>query len=179
MESAERDIAHALEIAPHFGVAEVMRAAIDLQKGKFAVAGQRFQEAMTDDPGLGAAYLGMSVVLIHEQEFQAALSLLDRAEGLLPSVWMIHFEKAWTELGIGDSQAALFQAHIADRFVGEDDERKSGMSYLRAMIAIHQKNEDAARDYLAEAIARRPGGNYATLALKARQELQPLLASGR
>jgi tetratricopeptide (TPR) repeat protein len=179
LESAEKEIARALDIAPHFGAARAMEGAIDLQNGNFDAASKSFQQAIEDDPVLAAAYLGMSAILIHQMRFQAALPLLDRAEGLSPSAWMIHYAKAWTEIEIGNSEAALSQADIADSIAGKDAKRRSGVSYLRAMLSIRLNHTDAAREYLAETIARDPGGDYAALARKDFQRLQPLLAAGR
>jgi hypothetical protein len=50
---------------------------------------------------------------------------------------------------------------------------------LRAKAFIHIRDVDTARQYLAEAIARDPGGNYAALAKKELERLQPLLVAGR
>jgi hypothetical protein len=47
------------------------------------------------------------------------------------------------------------------------------------MVSNRLNQADAARDYLAETIARDPSGDYAALAKKDNQRLQPLLAFGR
>jgi tetratricopeptide (TPR) repeat protein len=178
-ESAEKEIARALDIAPHFGVAETLRGALDLQGGNLDAAAKWFQQAIDDDPAMGAAYVGMSIILIRQRRFRAALPALDRAEGLLPGVWMIHFLKAWTDIQIGNTQAALGQANIAERFAGADAEKRSASSYLRAMVHIYLNHADTARECLAETIARDPGGELAVLAKKQMEGLQPLLAAAR
>ena len=101
---AQREIARALGFAPHFGVAKVMQGAIDLETGNEERARTLFQQAIDDDPVLGGAYAGMAVVLIRQGRFQAALPLLDRAEGLLPGAWFVQFAKGWAELELGDAE---------------------------------------------------------------------------
>ena len=178
LESAQKEITRALDIAPHFGVAKALQGAIDLETGNYERAESIFQQAVGDDPGLGGAYVGMAVVLIHQKRFQASLPLLDRAEGLLPGAWFVHFAKAWTHLELGDVEAALKQAEIAERIAG-DSEKRSGVSYLRAMVSIHMNDIDTAREHLAEAVARDRGGDYAVLAKRELERLQPLLAASR
>jgi tetratricopeptide (TPR) repeat protein len=151
----------------------------DLQTENLDAAAKWFQRAIEDDPALGVAYVGMSIVLIRQKRFNAVLPLLDRAEGLLPGGWTIHFLKAWTDIQIGNTQAALGQANIAERFAGADAEKRSGSSYLRAMVHIYLNHADTARECLAETVARDPGGEFAVLAKKQMEGLQPLLAAAR
>jgi tetratricopeptide (TPR) repeat protein len=134
---------------------------------------------MDDDPALGGAYVGMAVVLIHQKRFQAALPVLDRAEGLMPGAWFVHFAKAWTHLELGNTEASLKQADYAEQIAGTNSEERSGVSYLRAMLCIHMNDMGTAREYLAEAVARDSGGDYAALAKRELERLQPLLAASR
>ncbi len=179
LDSAQKEIARALDIAPHFAVAKVMQGAIDIETGDYEAARTFFQQAIDDDPALGGAYVGMAVVLIHEQRFKTALPLLDRAEGLLPGAWFVHFAKAWAQLELGDSDAALRQAEFAERIAGTDAQKRSGVSYLRAMVSIHLHDVETARRHLVEAIARDRGGQYAALANLEMDRLQPLQAARR
>jgi tetratricopeptide (TPR) repeat protein len=117
LDMAKTDIARALEISPHLGVAKVMQGAIDLETGNEEGARTLFQQAIDDDPALGGAYAGMAVVLIRQGRFQAALPLLDRAEGLLRGAWFVQFAKGWAELELGDTGAALKQADAAERLL--------------------------------------------------------------
>ncbi len=178
LESAQKEIARALDIAPHFGVAKVLQGAIDLEAENFDGAGSFFQQAIADDPALGGAYVGMAVVLIRQGRFQPALSQLNRAEGLLPGAWFVQFAKGWAELELGNTGAALKQADFAERIAGTDSEKRSGVSYLRAMVSLHVNDMDAAREHLAEAVARDRAGDYAALAKRKLERLQPLLAAG-
>jgi tetratricopeptide (TPR) repeat protein len=179
LQSARKEIAGALDIAPHFAIAEVMQGAIDLKAENYDGAANLFQQAIDDDPALGGAYLGMSVVLIHQGRFQTAVSLLDRAERLLPDAWFVHFAKGWAQMETGNPEAALKQAGLAERIARADSERRSGASYLRAMVSIHIKDVNSAREHLAEAVSRDPGGQYASLAQIEIHRLQPILAAKR
>jgi tetratricopeptide (TPR) repeat protein len=124
LESARKEIARALDIAPHFAVAKVMKGAMDIETGEYDEATILFQEAIDEDPALGGAYVGMAVALIHERQFQAALPLLDRAEGLLPGAWFVRFAKAWAQMELGKTDAALKQADLAERLAGRGRGKK-------------------------------------------------------
>jgi len=117
--------------------------------------------------------------LIRQGRFQAALPLLDRAEGLLPGAWFVQFAKGWAELELGDTGAALKQADAAERIAGMDSEKRSGVSYLRAMVSLYLNDINAAQERLAETVARDRACEYAALAKRELERLQPLLAGKR
>lgn len=179
LESAQKEIARALDIAPHFAAAKVLQGAIDIESEHYEAARTLFQEAINDDPTLGGSYVGMAVVMIHDGRFQAALPVLDRAEGLLPAAWLVHFVKAWAQLELGDTAAALKQADCAEQTAGTDSDKRSGVSYLRAMVSIHLQDMTAAREHLADAVRLDRGSQYAALANLQLQKLQPVLAARR
>ncbi len=179
IEQAEKDIARALEIAPHFAVAKVMQGAIDIDRGNFDAASTLFQQAIDDDPALGGAYAGMAVVLFHERRFQTALPLLDLAEGFLPGASFVHFAKAWTQMELGNTDAALKQADVAEQIAGTDAGKRSAVSYLRAIASLRLNDVAAARRHLVEVIARDRGGQYAALANLELERLEPLQTAGR
>ncbi len=179
LESAQKEITRAIDMAPHYGAAKALQGGMYLETKNYDAATKYFQEAMEDDPALGGAYVGMAVVLIDERRFQAALPLLDRAEGLLPGAWFVHFAKAWSQLELGNTEAALKQTEFAERIAGTEAEKRSGVSYLRAMVSIHLNDLADARENLVEAVERDRGGQYAVLASREMERLQPLLAGGR
>ena len=179
LDMAQKEIARALEIAPHFGVAKVMQGAIYLETGNDEGAKTLFQQAIDDDPVLGGAYAGLAVVLIRQGRFQAALPLLDHAEGLLPRAWFVQVAKGWAELELGNTATALKMADSAERIAGTDSDKRSGVSYLRAMVSLHANDMVRAREYLTEAAARDRGGEYAALATKELERLQPLPPTAR
>jgi hypothetical protein len=79
----------------------------------------------------------------------------------------------------GNAEASLKQADCAELTAGADPEKRSGVWYLRAMMSIHANDMDAARHQLAEAVSRDPAGQYAALAKREIERLQPLLAASR
>ena len=177
LDSAQKEINRAIDIAPHFAAAKVLQGAIDLETKNYERATNFFQQAIDDDPALGGAYVGMAMVLIHQGRFQAALPLLEHAEGLLPGAWFVRFAEAWAHLELGNTEAALKQADYAERMAGTDSEKRSGVSYLRAMVFTHINDMDTARLQLAEAVALGHGCEYAALAQRELERLQPLLAA--
>lgn len=179
LESAQKEITRALDIAPHFGAAEALQGGVFLQAANYEEAAKFFQKAMDDDPALGAAYVGLGMVLIQQKRFQLALSQLDHAEALLPGAWLVHFAKAWDYLDLGNTEAALKQVDSAERIAGKDPEKRSGAFYLRALASLNMKDIDRAREYFAETVAGNPNGEYAALAKKTLERIQPLLAAGR
>jgi tetratricopeptide (TPR) repeat protein len=176
LESAEKEITQALNIAPHFAAAWALRGAIDLDRHHYDEAAAFFQQALEDDPALGAAYVGMALTLIRQGRYQAAIPLLGRAEALLPASWFVHYAEAWAQLGSGSIDAALREADRAERIAGVDSEKNSGVSYLRGMVSLHTNDLGSARSHLADAIALDPSGGYASLAHRELESLPPLLA---
>jgi len=178
MELALKEVNRAIDIAPHYGTAKVLLGGIHLYTQNDDAAAKSFQEALDDDPALGAAYFGMAMILVHQKRFQAALPILDHAEGLMPGVWLVRFAESWTNLELGNTETALKQAEIAER-IARNAEERSGTSYLRASVCIYLKDSDHAREYLSETVARDPGGQYAALAKRQLEGLQPLLVASR
>ena len=164
IESARKELSRALNVAPHYGVALATQGAVDLQVGNIDGAAKAFQQAMEDDPTLGAAYVGLGMVLIAQGRFKEALIPLDHATSLLPGSWYVHFELGLAHVGLRNVDAALQQADLAERFAGPDSERRSGVSYLRAMVYAVMKDSERAEKYRVETITRDPNGIYATLA---------------
>jgi len=97
----------------------------------------------------------------------------------LPGAWFVQFAKGWAELELGDAGAALKQADAAERIAGMDPEKRSGVSYLRAMVSLHVNDINAAKERLAEAVARDRACEIAALAKRELERIQPLLAGKR
>ena len=166
LEAAQKELTHALDLAPHYAVAIAMQGAVNLQAGNIGGAEEAFKRALKEDPTLGAAYVGAAVVLIAEDRFKDALIPLNRATSLLPNSWYVHLETGLAHLGIGNTDAALLDAELAERFAGRDPERQSGSAYLRAMVYTAMKDSDKARKCFTETINRDPNGFYAALVKK-------------
>ena len=164
LKSAQKELTRALDVAPHYAVALATQGAVSLQAGNIDGAAKAFQRAIEEDSTLGAAYLGVGIALIAQRRFKEAITPLNHATSLLPSSWYAHLEFGLARLGTGDTEAALQEASLAEHFAGPDPERRSGASYLRAIICEVMKDPDRANKYLAETITRAPDGFYATLA---------------
>jgi Flp pilus assembly protein TadD len=178
-ESAKNELARVLRVAPHYAVAKVLLGAIAVESKDFVGAATSFQQAINDDPGLGAAYVGMAVVMMRQGQFQASLPVLDRAEGLLPEDWFVRFAKGWAHLELGNTADAVKQAACAEQMAGTDSNKRAGVSYLRAMIYIRMNDFQTAREQLASAAAGTPDGEYTALAQAQLGRLQPLLTAMR
>jgi tetratricopeptide (TPR) repeat protein len=159
--SAQKEIVRALEIAPHCAVALSVQGALDIKMGHLETAAKSFQEAIDNDPTIGGAYLGLAMILISERRFKEALAPLDRAAGLLPASWYVHFQTGLAQLGVGDVEAAFKEADLAERLIGTDSEQGAGVSYLHAMVLAKRGDVAGTRKYLADVIARSPQGYYA------------------
>ncbi len=172
LESAREELARALEVAPHYAVALTMLGAVNLQTDNIEGAATAFQQAVNEDPTLGAAYLGSGMVLMAQDKFKEALAPLNRATGLLPGSWYAHMETGLAHVGAGNAAAASKESALAEQFAGTDAERRSGVSYLRAMVSAVMKDSGGARKYLDETINRAPDGFYAALARKTIDRVQ-------
>ena len=173
LESAQQELRRALDVAPHYAVALTTQGAVDLQVGNIDRATKAFQQAVEDDPTLGAAYVGVGVVLIAQGKFKEALTPLNRATSLLPGSWYVHLESGLAHLGLGNTDTALQEADLAERFAGPDREKRSGAAYLHALTYAVMSNSDRAKKYFAETITRDPNGFYASLAKRGADKLQP------
>ena len=177
LDAAQKELSRALDMAPHYAVALAMQGAVNLQTGKIDAAAKAFEDALEQDQTLGAAYVGSAVVLIARDKYKDALIPLERAASLLPGSWYVHIEAGMANLGIGNTEAALKEAEGAERCAGPDPERRSGTSYLRGMVYSVMKDSARANKYLAETIARDPGGFYAALARRRANEFQFAVAA--
>ena len=166
-ESAQKEIDLALKIAPDCAIALATQGALDFQAGRSDRAASFFQRAINNDPSLGAAYVGLGVILLSQNRFKEALIPLDRAAGLVPGSWYIQFETGLAQLGRGNSEAALEQVKFAARLANGVPERESGVSYLHALVLLQTNDVAVARQYLVNAITRDPKGAYAVAAARA------------
>ena len=165
-DSAQKEIDIALEIAPEFAIALATQGALDLQAGRIDRAASFFQKAIDKDPSLAAAYVGLAMDLLLQHRFKDALAPLDRADGLVPGSWYIHFETGLIQLGLGNSEAALEQVEIAGRLANGVPKLESGISYLHALISLQAHDPGPARKYLENAIKCDPNGYYGVAAAR-------------
>lgn len=171
IEAAQKEVTHALSIAPQCALALDLQGGIYMLSGDYDKGADSFQRAIDSDPGLGAAYLGMGMSMIARGRYKEALIPLDRATALLPTAWLVYFEAALAHLGLGETEVAFKQAALADQFTGTDPYKRSGASYLRAMVYLKMRDSERSRAYLSETVARDPNGPYALLAKKRLEQI--------
>ena len=170
-ESALREAEHAIDIYPRCAIALSILGAVNLSRTTYAEAGRDFQRAIDADPALGTAYLGLGMAFTSQGRFKEALIPLGRAAAFLPNSWTVYFEAALAHLGIGDPKTALKEITYAERFMGADPKKRSGVSYLRGVAHFQMNDDIVAKEDLHEAVDRDPNGIYATLARGRLEEL--------
>ena len=170
-EVALREAEHAIDIFPRSGIALSIEGAVNFSRANYAESSRDFQLAIDADPALGTAYLGLGMAFTSQGRFKDALVPLDRAAVFLPNSWMVYFEAALAHLGIGDPETALKEITYAERFMGADPKKRSGVSYLRGVAHFQMNNDILAIEELYEAVDRDPNGKYATLARGRLEEL--------
>jgi len=161
--SAEKKIASALALAPDCGLAHDVLGVVLLERGQYQEAVEAFQTAIDQDPTLASAFIGSGISLLLQGRFRDALRPLDQGEKRLPDSWLAHFESSIAYLGAGELDVALHQIVLAENLSGSDHEKRSGVSFLRALVHLNRGDRMAARHYLTDAISRDPDGPYARL----------------
>jgi tetratricopeptide (TPR) repeat protein len=172
-ESAREEIRRALDIFPHCASAHALQGMIEYQDSDFVEASRTFQRSIEEDPTLGAAYSGLGAVFIIQRRFREALIPLDRAVALLPDSWFPHYQTALAYLGLSESARGLREITGAERFAGNDPERRSGLAYLRGVAYFQSMDYGAAKESLLQAVKFSPNGTYAPFARKRLEQLSP------
>src|SRR5262249_31675572 len=155
-------------------VALDIQGTIHLGTGKLDDAATEFQQAINIDPTIGQAHLGLGMILISRNRFKDALVPLDRAESLLPNSYLVYFESAIAHLQLGNLDETMQQLKHAEIFAASDDDKNSGIDYLRAVISIKQRDYESALKYMKSSIKLDPTGPYALQAQAKLEQLQLL-----
>ncbi len=138
-----------------------------------------FQQAIDDDPALGGAYVGMAVVLIHEQRFKTALPLLDRAEGLRPAPGSYILRRPGLNSNSEIPTLPLGRQSLPSESRALTHKKDPACRTYEPWCLFICTMWETARRHLVEAIARDRGGQYAALANLEMDRLQPLQAARR
>jgi len=107
LEDAAKYVAKALEIAPDFSEALVMRGLLRLESGQAEDAKNDFDAAIKADSGNSMAYFAMGAALNREQLYERAAQVLDRGIATSPNSWQGYYELAKAQIGKGDYEASL------------------------------------------------------------------------
>lgn len=107
-DESEQESTKALEIAPNFAKAYVLRATQEIQQ-------QRFEDAIADaaaavkiEPGVMWASVILAGAYNSLHRCKSALLVLDNVRGAEADTWQAKFERARAEIGCGDAEAALY-----------------------------------------------------------------------
>jgi tetratricopeptide (TPR) repeat protein len=107
MDEFEREIARALEIAPEFAAAHLLRAEMLVRAKRFAEAVDAVAAARRSDPSvmwaavvLAGAYNGM-------HRYSDALPTLVAERGIESESWQTMYERARAEIGLGNAESGL------------------------------------------------------------------------
>ena len=172
-ESAQRDVQRALEIYPHCALAFTFQGILDLRDGNLSESAQAFQRAINEDPAAGSAYIGLGVIYNTESRFKDAIALFDRAAPFSQGSWLLYFEAALAHLGIGEYDAGLKDITRAERFTGGDQEKLSGVAYLRGVAQCQLRDYAGGTGFFQEAMRQDPNGTFSTLARRRLERLGP------
>lgn len=173
LDSALRETEHALEIYPRCAAALSIQGAVNLSRTNYTDASRRFQQAIDAEPAFGPAYLGLGMAYNSQGRFKEAVIPLDRAASFLPSSWILYFESAIAHLGLGEPETALNEITYAERFMGDDPQKRAGISYLRGMANFEMKDYRDAQGEFNEAVERDRNGLFAALAKVKLEQLAP------
>lgn len=179
LDKAQAEISKALHEAPDCAIALDIQGAIHLRTRDFDDAASEFQKAINADPTIGQAYVGIGMLLIARNRFKEALVPLDRADALLPSSWLVHFETAIADIELGNINAAASRLSDAEKLAGPDPEKQSGTAYLLALLSIKRGDYKSATKYMQDAIMFEPAGSYAKPAQARIEQMKPLLETDK
>lgn len=113
LEDFEHETAKALEIAPRFAQAYLLRATVRNQKRNFDAAIADVLSAQKIEPGLmwGGVVLAGAENGLHR--YNAALLVLNSLRGPEMESWQVKYELARAEIGIGNREDALHWSKLA------------------------------------------------------------------
>ena len=114
LDDARRHIEEALQIAPGFSDALVLRGVLKLDSNDGTGAVADLEQAVQSDPNNAMAFLALGSAYNLQSRFQDALRVLDHGVGLSPRSWQGYFELGKAFLGQSDYAAALRQLNKAE-----------------------------------------------------------------
>lgn len=116
LDEADKHIARAIELYPHFAEAIGIRGILHLDRGETEAALDDFHSALTIDPSYATAYLAAGAAYNQQGKFDDAIRELDRGVSLSPASWQAYFELGKAKLGKKDYPAALRMLDKAQSF---------------------------------------------------------------
>lgn len=113
-EEARKQLARAIEIAPAYADAYVVRGFMSFTDGDLQTAGDDFASAIKYDSNNGMGYIAMGAFYNAKGQFDDAIRELERGMSLAPTAWQAYFEISKTQLAKGNFEEALRQVTKAE-----------------------------------------------------------------
>jgi tetratricopeptide (TPR) repeat protein len=154
--SAEQHVEKSLSIAPRFGRAVVLKAAILLLKGDLTGAEGESAMAVSLNPKLPVAHIVRASVLNGLHRWEEAQRSANYALQLEGNSWEAHYELSRSYAGIGTLSSALAESEKAQKAAPPEF---AGLPLLRAAIFEKMQNHEAAVRELKRYSAFHPGKN--------------------
>jgi len=107
-EESGREIAQALEIAPDFAEAFLLRADIQIKAHDYAAAINSIAEARRVEPDIALAGIVLAGAYNGLSQYPDALAVLEHLHGWEAQSWQASYEHARAATGMRDSDAALY-----------------------------------------------------------------------
>lgn len=152
-DDAQKQLARALEIYPHYSEALRERGILSFVIGNAQQAQSDLEQAIKYDPNNGMAYIALAAIFNNQDKFDDAARLLDRGVALMPNMWQGYFELARMDLGKGNFEAALRNSNKAQELSNTD---YAPLHLVRAHALIGVKNYPEAETELEAYLQREP-----------------------
>jgi len=112
-EQCERELAKALEISPNYAEAYMLRGSRAIDAHNYEAALQDALRVQQLNPGL--PWLSILFVEYYNgvHRYRDALQILENLHGPEADSWQGRYERAFSEVGLGDSEAALHWSDLA------------------------------------------------------------------
>jgi tetratricopeptide (TPR) repeat protein len=154
---AQKQLARALEIYPHYSEALRERGILSFVNGQVEQAQNDLGQAIKYDPNNGMAYIALAAIFNNQDKFDDAARALDRGVALMPNVWQGYFELARMDLGKGNFADALRNSTKAQELSDTD---YAPLHLVRAHALIGVKNYVEAETELEAYLQREPADQY-------------------
>jgi tetratricopeptide (TPR) repeat protein len=152
---ADKELARALEIYPHYAEALRERGIMNFANGRVDDAVNDLTSAIKYDPSNGMAYVALGAAFNNTEKYDDAQRALERGVALVPDAWQAHFELARTELAKGDYAGSLRSIDKAQQFLKDE---YLPMHLVKAHALLGLKNYTEAQNELEAFLTRDPNG---------------------
>jgi tetratricopeptide (TPR) repeat protein len=172
LEEARAQLDHALAVYPTYALAFAVRGTLRIRENQLEQASSDFEQAIQNDPNLGAGYLGLGATYNLLGRFHEALVPLAQSVEILSDTWPPHFQIAVAYYHTGQYETALRELANAEKIGVSDLEDWAAIRYLNAQVLLKLSDDFGAKDNFQQILARAPKSVAARLSAR---ELHRLL----